>query len=114
MLKNANVVREPRRTLRQKQSIPTRCYCRRTLRCMAARTQLIRVLTPMARGPGSKYGAPIMRIYLIQTTTRPATFAKHFASQTPRHAKLDVNAGFAIAGFLTDTDIEEPAQTESG
>lgn len=29
----------------------------------------------------------------------------------PRHAKLAVNAGFAIAGFLIDTHIEKPART---
>lgn len=28
----------------------------------------------------------------------------------PRHAKLAVNAGFAIAGFLIDTHIEKPAR----
>jgi len=33
-----------------------------------------------------------------KTTVRPA----------PRHAKLAVNAGFAVAGFLIDTHIEKP------
>ncbi len=28
----------------------------------------------------------------------------------PRHAKLAVNAGFAIAGFLIDTHVEKPSQ----
>jgi len=31
----------------------------------------------------------------------------------PRHAKLAVNAGFAIAGFLIDTHIEKPAHSRS-
>lgn len=34
---------------------------------------------------------------------------KHAAGPVPRHAKLAVNAGFAIAGFLIDTHVEKPA-----
>ncbi|MFD3705825.1 abortive infection family protein [Nocardia sp. NPDC058658] len=35
-----------------------------------------------------------------KTSVRPA----------PRHAKLAVNAGFAVAGFLIDTHVEKPAR----
>lgn len=34
---------------------------------------------------------------------------KHAVGPVPRHAKLAVNAGFAIAGFLIDTHVEKPA-----
>jgi hypothetical protein len=34
---------------------------------------------------------------------------KNAVRPAPRHAKLAVNAGFAIAGFLIDTHIERPA-----
>ncbi|MFF0542087.1 abortive infection family protein [Nocardia thailandica] len=36
-----------------------------------------------------------------KTSVRPA----------PRHAKLAVNAGFAVAGFLIDTHVEKPLRT---
>jgi hypothetical protein len=35
---------------------------------------------------------------------------KNAVRPAPRHAKLAVNAGFAIAGFLIDTHVERPAQ----
>ncbi|MDT0264199.1 abortive infection family protein [Jatrophihabitans lederbergiae] len=35
---------------------------------------------------------------------------KRAARPAPRHAKLAVNAGFAVAGFLIDTHIEKPAR----
>ena len=35
-------------------------------------------------------------------------------SPAPRHAKLAVNTGFAIAGFLIDTHIEKPTRKHSG
>lgn len=31
----------------------------------------------------------------------------------PRHAKLAVNAGFAVAGFLIDTHIEKPTKDDT-
>jgi hypothetical protein len=31
----------------------------------------------------------------------------------PRHAKLAVNAGFAVAGFLIDTHVEKPTRLET-
>ena len=33
---------------------------------------------------------------------------KRSVGPAPRHAKLAVNAGFAIAGFLIDTHVEKP------
>lgn len=36
---------------------------------------------------------------------------KGSVSPAPRHAKLAVNTGFAIAGFLIDTHVEKPART---
>jgi hypothetical protein len=30
----------------------------------------------------------------------------------PRHAKLAVNAGFAVAGFLIDTHVEKPLRQQ--
>jgi hypothetical protein len=35
---------------------------------------------------------------------------KRSAGPAPRHAKLAVNTGFAITGFLIDTHIEKPAR----
>ena len=36
---------------------------------------------------------------------------KRAVRPAPRHAKLAVNAGFAVAGFLIDTHIERPSPT---
>lgn len=38
---------------------------------------------------------------------------KSAARPAPRHAKLAVNAGFAIAGFLIDTHVERPGKPAS-
>lgn len=39
---------------------------------------------------------------------------KRSVGPAPRHAKLAVNAGFAVAGFLIDTHIEKPARQREG
>jgi hypothetical protein len=38
---------------------------------------------------------------------------KGSVAPAPRHAKLAVNAGFAVAGFLIDTHVEKPARTQT-
>jgi hypothetical protein len=61
--------------------------------------------TPRSRRDGG--GLAAMRNSLNDSHGR----GKASVRPAPRHAKLAINAGFAVAGFLIDTHVEGPTRS---